>query len=117
MESFSTRLVALMAERGMTQRDLSQASGVSQGTISKYINGKQVPKSRELYMISKALSVQMESWFEGVFIEKRNPQYSKQKTRVGDLNNKISQLKENAAAASASVERLLNSIQKLEGAL
>jgi transcriptional regulator with XRE-family HTH domain len=117
MEFFSKRLVALMDEKGLTQRELSRATGVSQGTISKHINGKQMPKSRELYEISKVLGVQMESWFDAAVTSNEKPRDSKSKVRGTDLNAKINRLKQNAAEASASVEKLLGAIKKLEGAL
>ena len=63
METFFSELSLLMVKRGMTQQELSSQSGISQGTISKYRNNKQIPKSKELYAISKALGVKMEYWF------------------------------------------------------
>jgi transcriptional regulator with XRE-family HTH domain len=117
MESFSDRLVALMGERGMNQRDLSQATGISQGTISKYINKRQMPKSRELYAISKVLGVQMESWFDDAPFPTPKPKDSKPKVTLANLDTKISRLKQNAAEAAVSVEKLLAAITKLEEAL
>jgi len=117
MESFSGRLVALMEKRGMNQRDLSRATGISQGTISKYINKRQMPKSRELYAISKVLEVQMESWFDDTPLSTPSPMDSKPKVLIASLDVKISRLKQNAAEAAVSVEKLLAAIKKLEEAL
>ena len=64
MDKFSSHLKRLMAEKGVTQAELAARAALTQGSVSKYINGHQEPKSRELYAISKALGVSMESWFE-----------------------------------------------------
>jgi len=59
----------------------------------------------------------MESWFDGSPLTEPDSIDSKSKVHVANLNAKISRLKQNAAEASASVERLLVSINKLEDVL
>lgn len=46
--------------RNFTQADLAARADVSQGTLSRYLNGKASPKAEELLRISKALGVSME---------------------------------------------------------
>lgn len=64
METFSERLLALMKARGITQKELSAIAGVSQGTISKYLNGQE-PKSAELYRLARAFGVTMDFLYSG----------------------------------------------------
>lgn len=47
----------LLDERNITQRELSEAVGVSEVTISRYVNGTRQPKSDILFRIAKALNV------------------------------------------------------------
>ncbi|MGN0886426.1 MAG: helix-turn-helix domain-containing protein [Candidatus Spyradenecus sp.] len=64
METFSERLLSLMKAQGMNQKTLSALAGVSQGTISKYLNG-QDPKSAELFRLAQALNVTMDYLYSG----------------------------------------------------
>lgn len=64
METFSERLAALMAKKGINQKALSALAGVGQGTISKYLNGQE-PKSAELFRIATALNVTMDYLYSG----------------------------------------------------
>lgn len=52
---FSDSLLTIMEEHRMSQRELAERSGVSDGTISKYINGIQIPKITALVNIALAL--------------------------------------------------------------
>ena len=64
METFSERLLALMKARGITQKELSALAGISQGTISKYLNGQE-PKSAELCRLARAFGVTMDFLYSG----------------------------------------------------
>ena len=65
MEKISSRLKRLLEAKGINQTELAARSSITQSTVSKYVRGATEPKSRELYAISKALDVSMESWFSG----------------------------------------------------
>ncbi len=52
LDIFSNNLATLLDENYMTQNDLSIASGISKGTISKYVNGLQIPTVKALLAIS-----------------------------------------------------------------
>lgn len=54
-----------MQNSNITQADLSAASGVSQGAISRYLNGKAAPKADELLRISQVLKTSMEYLLTG----------------------------------------------------
>lgn len=52
---FARNLNRKMRNVAMTQDRLSELTGISQVTISKYINGKTIPNSRNLIKMAKAL--------------------------------------------------------------
>lgn len=61
---FSERLRRSIAERGLTQSELSQLSGVSKSSISRYISGAWKAKQDTLYDLARALNVS-EAWLMG----------------------------------------------------
>ena len=50
----------LLAIRGMSQKQLAEASGLTEAAISRYIAGTRKPKSISLSAIAKALDVTMD---------------------------------------------------------
>lgn len=54
---FNVRLSAILKSRGMSQRDLAAASGLTPAAISRYANGKRVPSIEVSERISDALGV------------------------------------------------------------
>lgn len=60
----SDRIKALRAEKGMTQEDLAEASGVSRLTISKLETGKLTnARSKTMFAVAKALGVTIDDLF------------------------------------------------------
>lgn len=55
-DRFGRNLSILLYETGMTQKDLSEVSGVSESDISRYINGTQTPTATKLVNLSYALN-------------------------------------------------------------
>lgn len=51
------KLFDIMAERKITQKQLSQATGISQGNISDWKNGRSSPKLDALLKISAYLNI------------------------------------------------------------
>lgn len=49
------RIRELLAEKGMTQKDLSELTGVTESAISHYIKGDRTPRCANLVKIAKAL--------------------------------------------------------------
>lgn len=54
------RLKGIRQKKGMTQRQLSEASGVNRVTIAKYETGKSVPSLSNAEKLAKALDVKIE---------------------------------------------------------
>jgi|ERR1035437_1125301 transcriptional regulator with XRE-family HTH domain len=59
--NIGTNLKALRLQAGLTQVQLSKASGVSQGTITGYEHDLQRPSAEKLAALAKALGVAMEA--------------------------------------------------------
>lgn len=86
MNKIPERLVSTLKSKGMTQRELSDATDISPHVISYYANGHRVPKSRNLMLIAKALDVSAEyllgdeptkcgKWWKVPMTLKKNPQF------------------------------------------
>ena len=68
---FAQRVVELRKERGETQAEFSQRTGVRQQTISGYENGKVSPTLDAVIQIAKACDVSVD-WLCGLSDTKRN---------------------------------------------
>lgn len=66
MSKFTMNLKKLMIEREMTAADISRKTGITQATLSRYINGKRIPKINSVIKIAKALNVPIELLLKGV---------------------------------------------------
>lgn len=54
---FQKNLINILSERKLTQSELAQKSGITQSSISDYINGKYEPKQDKVDAIASALNV------------------------------------------------------------
>lgn len=66
MSKFTMNLKKLMIEREMTAADISRKTGITQAALSRYINGKRIPKINSVIKIAKALNVPIELLLKGV---------------------------------------------------
>lgn len=57
MEIFKKRLIALLENIDISQRELAKRVGVQEATISRYVNGERKPTSEILSKIADALNV------------------------------------------------------------
>lgn len=60
MNSVANRLSMMLEEKNMTQRKLSELIGVSEVTISRYLNGSRSPKADIIIDIANALDVSVD---------------------------------------------------------
>lgn len=65
MEHISDRIKEAMDKRGMNQSDLSKASGVDKGSLSRYLAKKVAPKRNAIAKIAQALHVSP-AWLLGM---------------------------------------------------
>ena len=63
--ALGNNICARLQEMGMSQYRLAYKLGVNQGTLSKWLNGRE-PRATMLYRISKILGVSMDKLMEGV---------------------------------------------------
>lgn len=54
---FATRLKTVLDLRGMTQRELAEKTGITEVSISRYINGSRIPRGPQIAFISEVLKV------------------------------------------------------------
>ena len=55
VEQFAKNLARTMDEAGISQAELSRLSGLSTGTISRYLTGERSPKAYHVHKIASAL--------------------------------------------------------------
>lgn len=60
LDIFADNLVDLLAEKGYSQIDLAESTGLSKGTISSYINKRKMPGIRAIINIAYELDLSVE---------------------------------------------------------
>ena len=56
-----TRIASLLREKGMTQRELANRIGATEGAVSKYVNGEREPRAEMLANIATVLGTTSET--------------------------------------------------------
>lgn len=69
MEKFSRRLNDALKFRNMKPIELSEKSGIDKGSISSYLSGRYVPKTKNIYNMAEVLNVNP-SWLMGYDVSK-----------------------------------------------
>lgn len=64
MEDINSRIKIALKEKGMTQKELSEKSCVTEAAISRYVNGNRCPTLRVAAQIADALDVSLD-WLAG----------------------------------------------------
>lgn len=65
MEKLGDRILTLMKEEGYTQKELALMAGVTESTLSRYINNERQPKAEILANIATALNTTSEYLING----------------------------------------------------
>lgn len=60
MLEITRRLVELINEKNLTQKDLSMITGLTESTISRYVSGDRIPRGKNLDKLAKALDTSVE---------------------------------------------------------
>lgn len=55
--TIGTRLTILLKERGMSQKELAEATNLTPAAISRYINGDRTPRAITIAALAQALGV------------------------------------------------------------
>jgi transcriptional regulator with XRE-family HTH domain len=70
LNTFANNLARMLYEMKLTQRDLAEMSGISEGTISKYLNAQQMPGVKAILNISYATGCEISELIDfGTMIE------------------------------------------------
>lgn len=64
MNIFASNLLEMMDNARMTQRDLAEEAGLSESTISQYINKRKIPSLRAIINLSYALDCSVDELIE-----------------------------------------------------
>lgn len=64
LKVFANNLASILKDFNMTQRELADLSGISESTISKYINKQQIPSLKAIINIAHALDVDIDSFID-----------------------------------------------------
>lgn len=64
MQDFGNKLLALLAEKNMTQSELAEKTGVGPAAISRYINGTVSPRGTSIMKIAEVLGVPFDFFLE-----------------------------------------------------
>jgi transcriptional regulator with XRE-family HTH domain len=67
--TFAEWMRARMDELGLTQDQVAEAAGITQQTISKYVNGKAKPKAGHVRTLARALRVEPSELLDHVEVE------------------------------------------------
>jgi len=65
----------LLEEKQMTQTELSRLTGITQSSLSDYINGKYKPKQDKIDAIAKALGVSPAMFFRRLVVQEDSPEH------------------------------------------
>lgn len=65
--AFKDVLSKILAEKGIKASELSRLSGVTEASISEYLNGKKEPMGKQSIAIAKALNVSLDELWETGF--------------------------------------------------
>lgn len=75
LTNFSSRLATALKNKQLTQKALSELSGIRQVSVSEYLNAKTIPNAESLCALANALEVSMD-WLWGRNIGEPNPLHS-----------------------------------------
>lgn len=85
MELIKDRLQKALIERNMSASELAKASGIDKGAISRYLQGKVIPKQSKIEALSKALKV-APAWLMGFDPEDLPASVPEPVLNIEDLN-------------------------------
>lgn len=63
-KAFSRKIYRLMRNRGMTQKYLSELTGIPEATISSYMKGNSMPSAQNVRLLAKAFEISIDKLYE-----------------------------------------------------
>ena len=61
---FSERVKLQLEKNNISQRELSEKTGITEATISRYVSSKRIPKATEILKIAKVLNCTSDFYLE-----------------------------------------------------
>ena len=58
-KAFGEHLKSLLEEKGMTQAELARRTGLTEASVSRYINGNRTPRIAQAYRMAWAIGIDM----------------------------------------------------------
>lgn len=117
VECVASRMRKAMDNAGKTQADLVRETGISKGTLSRYLSGKFEPKQIAVNKLAIALNV-AEMWLWGCDVPMERPEETKKAapevgSGMSEAKAKLFDLAENCTEAEA--ERLVQMMELFLG--
>lgn len=82
------RLKQIMEERGLSQTDLAEGSGVERTRINRYVLDKAIPKSDKIMKLAKFLNVS-EMWLWGFDVPKERNASKERNMRAAQITTRM----------------------------
>lgn len=77
-KAFGEYLKSLLEEKGMTQAELARRTGMTEASVSRYINGKRIPKIAQAYEMAQVIGIDMNTL---IFMGKGDDERCKEKNQ------------------------------------
>lgn len=108
MVELKERLAEALNIRDMKPIELAEKTGIARGTISHYLSGTMVPKSRRIYVLAKALRVQP-AWLIGydVPMEDNAPEESERQSKMSEIERLFNLLEPESQTVILKIVRSL----------
>ena len=58
-KAFGEHLKSLLEEKGMTQAELARRTGLTEASVSRYINGNRTPRIAQAYRMAWTIGIDM----------------------------------------------------------
>lgn len=104
---FSSRLSVAMKNKKLTQKALSELSGIRQVSVSEYLNAKTIPNAESLCALAVALDVSMD-WLWGLDNGETNPPES----FCDNPSSRELMLESKLRMATSALESILKELKK-----
>ena len=96
------RIKKILTEQNMSKADLSRLTGISNSSLSEYLNGKYEPKQDKIALIAKALHVSP-AWLMG-FDEEPNLNRRDEREIESDLEDMMNSISSAAFEGEDDIE-------------
>jgi len=88
--SLEERIKQLMEEQKISQKELAEKTGLTEASVSKYVNGKREPRIDVILKLAKVFNVSTDYLLEGLENEKLHDAFSETKMAIARSKNELS---------------------------